>query len=94
MTFPSVSTPNTSALVGMCESPRKPEPSTTAAPEARGWDSDGGSSMPHGVPMGSHGVPWSHGPMVQADGPKTSVPEADRRRAFADVKVRSSKGDL
>lgn len=35
VTFPSISTVNTSAMAGgMCENPRKPEPSTTAAPQA------------------------------------------------------------
>lgn len=35
VTFPSISTPNVSALAGgMCENPRKPEPTTTAAPQA------------------------------------------------------------
>ena len=75
VTFPSISTVNTSAMAGgMCENPRKPEPSTTAAPQA-------GAPGSFGIAMGggsSTVCPMSFGVGC----------EADRRRAFADVKVK------
>lgn len=61
VTFPSISTVNTSAMAGgMCENPRKPEPSTTAAPQAGGPGSFGIAMIAMGgipVPF----VPWAPG---------------------------------
>ena len=62
---------------GMCENPRKPEPSTTAAPQAGG---PGSSGIAMGCDGGGSSTVCPMGSGVGC--------EADRRRAFADVKVK------